>query len=285
MGMSLFWILPLVAIGVGTLCSLSCTRSAKLARIARLANCKFDKEKTTITTQLTAGRLEFLTNFFHQYRNVFTYTHKAAFLRIADDHIFLNDDPRTTPLCYTLFTAELKKRQFPALKIAPLKSPFAPSQYTLMKTNIPAVDTRYRIHAPSPAAGVLFTPFITGLLKTRANIYLELNDSAIIYHEHTLIAPQELEAFRFRALQLLGEFEILMNKLDAQAAGSTASLSITPPDEIEKRAQEMLQSLGGTTPQSSTQPGKFRAVWIAVMLALLSGVLVVSWVALTHWVK
>ena len=166
--MGMTYILLFLILGTGTSLLINMrTRSAQLARWARKNRCLFDREKNSVTTELTAGRLEFFTLFFHQYQNVSTYTDNMAFMRLADDSIFLNENPNTKPIRTTLFTAELKRQQFPALKIAPLKSPFAASEYALMKTNIPAVDSRYRIHAPSQASGLLFTPFIIGLLKTK----------------------------------------------------------------------------------------------------------------------
>ena len=68
-----------------------------------------------------------------------------AFIRVADDAIYPDDNPKTEPTCITIFTAELKKRQFPALKVVPHQSLFAGSQYTQMKTNISALDERYTL--------------------------------------------------------------------------------------------------------------------------------------------
>ena len=51
-------------------------------------------------------------------------------------------------------------------------------------------------------------------LKTKNNIYLEIHDNALVYHEHTLIAPEDLEMFRFRAMQILSEFENIMEKME-----------------------------------------------------------------------
>ena len=172
----MMWIsIFLIAASITGLVASARSRTAQLARIAKSNGCAFDKRKDSVTTQLTAGRLEFFTLFFHQYHNVFTCSDHLSFIRVADDIIYVDENPKTKPIPLTIFTAELKNKQFPLLKIAPLRSAFAPSQHALMKTNIPAIDSRYRIHTPSPAAGLLFSPMITGLLKTRPQIYLELN--------------------------------------------------------------------------------------------------------------
>ncbi len=260
------------------------TRSARLARLAKINGCAFVKEKETVTTPLSAGRLEFFTHFFHHFQNVFTYSDHMAYFRVADDNLYEDDNPKTKPQRLTIFTAELREGQFPALKVAPLASRLAPSQHALMKTNIPAVDSRYRIHAPTPASGILLTPFITGLLKTKNNLYLELNDNALIYHENALIAPEDMETFRFRAMQILNEFETLISKLDAQKPAQAATLTPTPQNEADKRAQAMLKAL--CTPKNTTekQGSRLGGLWILIMLAVLAGMTFLSWLLLNRMI-
>ena len=284
----MIWIaLTIAAVaGAGALVASTRTRAAQLARLARANGCTFDKRKDSVTTQLTAGRLEFFTQFFHQYQNVFTSSDNLAFLRIADDVIYLDDKPKTKPTTLTIFTAELKKRHFPLLKIAPLSSPFAPSQYALMKTNIPAIDGQYRIHAPSPAAGLFFTPQITNMLKTRPQIYLELNENALIYHEHSLIQVQDMEVFRFRAMQILAELENLMDKLEQVNPDTTTVFTSKDPAETEKRAADLLRfASSGTSPQTETGTSSgLRALGFLALLLLLLGISFLSWFALHNWV-
>jgi len=258
------------------------SRTAELARIARANGCAFDKRKATVTTQLTAGRLEFFMQFFHQYHNVFTCSDNVAFIRWADDIIYQDENAKTKPIPVTIFTAELKKRQFPLLKAAPLSSPFARSQHALMKTNIPAIDARYRIHAPSPASGILFTPMIIGLFKTRPEIYLELNDNALVYHEHRLIPVEEIESFRFRALQILGELEKLVEKLDKNNGDSSTAPTVTDaaPDV---RAMAMLQQFGAAD-APKTGGTMWRGIWFILLVMIFFGVSFLSWFALRNWV-
>ncbi len=277
----------LVAGTIAGLAASSCTRSAKIARMAKTNGCRFDREKDSVTTELTAGRLEFFTLFFHQYQNVCTCSDDLAFIRMADDTIYQDDKPTTKPHRLSIFTAELKKRQFPALKIAPVDSPLAPSQYALMKTNIPAVDARYRIHAPTPAAALVLTPFIIGLLKTRGDIYLELNENALVYHENKQIPLTQWLPFRFRALQILHEFENIILKLDAQdptnTNTSTATLFPKAPDEAEARAEAMIKALcSPQTPAGEAPQKSWRGVWILVMLLLLLGISLLTWFVLNN---
>lgn len=274
----------LILAAIAGLAATARTRTAQIARMAKLNGCRFDREKDSVTTELTAGRLEFFTLFFHQYQNVCTCSDNLAFIRVADDNIYADDNPKTKPTRITIFTAELKKRQFPALKIAPINSPFAPSQYALMKTNIPQIDSRYRIHAPTPAAALVLTPFIIGLLKTRKNIYLELNDNALVYHENAQMSIAEFQPFRFRAIQILREFENVILKLDQASPATTATLTPKVQDAAEERAEAMLKAL--CTPQNPVQMREgngWRGMWIIVLLAVLLGMSFLSWFILNNW--
>ncbi len=256
------------------------TRTAQLASIAKANGYTFDKRKESITTQQTAGRLEFFTLFFHQYRNVFTFSDSLAFIRLADDTIFTDDKPGTKPLPVTVLTAELKKKQFPQFKAAPLASPFAPSQQALMKTNITEIDNRYRIHATSPVAGLLFTPFMINLFKTRDNIYLELNENALVYHEHTLVPLEEMEKFRFRAIQLLGELEEFLEQMEQNDPMDTATTFITANKEFdEERASSLLQHFSN---RSIKYDGKnsWRGFWFLILLLIFVGITLLSWFVL-----
>lgn len=275
--MNLLLILIVAGAAVG-LVATTRTRSAQLASLAKQNGCRFDKEKNSVTTELTAGRLEFFTTYFHQYQNVFTFSDNMAFIRVADDAIYPDDNPKTKPTCITIFTAELKKRQFPALKVVPHQSLFAGSQYTQMKTNISALDERYTVHAPTPASGLLFTPFITGMLKTHNQVYLELNDNALVYHEHTQIPVQDIEMFRFRAMQILSEFENIIQKLEAADPATTATLSPkTEKDEAVLRAEAMMKALCSRAPMETKQSSGWRGTWIFLLLAILIGMSLLAW--------
>ena len=46
------------------------TRGARLAQLARLNGCAFVREKETVTTPMSAGRLEIFTLFFHHFQKM-----------------------------------------------------------------------------------------------------------------------------------------------------------------------------------------------------------------------
>jgi hypothetical protein len=239
--------------------------------------------KETVTTQLTAGRLELFTNFFHQYRNVFTYTDHMAFIRIADDLIYKDDKPGSKPTPITLFTAELKKRQFPTLKVAPKNSMFALSQLTPLKTNVAEIDDNYNCYAPQQDAGVLFTHTFTGLLKKNKNLYVELNDNALIYHEHCLIAPEEIESFRFRAMQILSDFEAVMARLETNTATPSAPTAENEDQQTAGlRAEAMLKSLCAPRSTAPATAKPWRGIFAFALLLLFLGISFLSWFLLNR---
>ena len=270
---------------------MGCTRSAKLARLAQLYGCPFERHKTSVTTAFSAGRLELFTQFFHQYRNVFTFTTSAAFTRLADDLIFLDDKPGTKPICITLFSAEMRNTQFPTLKIAPLTSPFAASQYTCVQTNVEQIDNIYRVHAPNQDAGLLFTPFVLTLFKTHPSVYLELNDNVLIYHEHTLVPPEGLEEFRLRAMQILDELQNTLAQRQKKYAPAAAPVQTpaAPSDtqadaDVQQRAETLLHSLAPLRkPFVAPSHMPWRGVWVILLGALLLAIMFLPWYALHHW--
>ena len=259
------------------------TRASKMARIAQLSGCQFARYKETVTTQLTAGRLELFTNFFHQYRNVFTYTDHMAFIRIADDFVYKDDKPNSKPVFITLFTAELKKRQFPTFKLAPQKSLFVASQLTPFKTNVAEIDEKYCCYAPQQDVGVLFTPTFTGLLKKNSNLYVELNDNALIYHEHCLIAPEEIESFRFRAMQVLSDFEAVMARMEARTANpNQTSAEDEKQQEAGLRAEAMLKSLCAPRTAGPISSKPWRGIFAFALLLIFVGISFLSWFVLNR---
>jgi len=272
----------MVVVCLGALAATAYSRSAKLARLAQMYGCMFEKEKSSVTTEISAGKLELFTHFFHQFTSVFTFATNTAFIRMADDHIFMDEKPRTKPLLVTLLSVEMRRLQFPPLKIVPVASPLAPCQYTLIKTNIDTLDKTYHIHAPSPASGVLLTPFITGLLKENPSIYLEVNDAAMIYHEHTLIAPEQMDEFRFRAMKIFNELETILMRLEVAPDQPQDDPEATST-HLQARAEAMIQTFSAGAPVVSQPNQNFRVFWFMVVGILFLGITFFSWFTLHHW--
>ena len=263
------------------------TRASVLARIARANDCLFEKQKETVTTPFAAGRLDFFIFFFHQFRHVFTYVEKSAFIRVADDYIYKDENPKTKPLPVTIFAAELKNGDFLPLKVVPVGSVFASSKQMLIKTNNPAIDAHYQIAAPSAEAGALFTPLVMGFLKTHHQVYLELNGNALVYHEHALVPASQIEAFRFRAMQLLRELETHSVKQEPAPVPS-AEITLVSDGKTtvlgEETAAALLQMASGRIEAAKRKDVSFgRFIGLSVMLLLLLGFGFLSWWILRGW--
>lgn len=274
--MILFFIALFIFAFAGLLLLLN-TRTAKLENLAKTLNIRFDKDRENVTTEDTAWRLEFFTQYFHQYENVFTFANTTAFLRMADDKIFLEENAK--PLSLTLFTAEFKQKQFPAFKIVPVNSPFASSQYTLIKTNIKELDEKYRFHAPTPAAQAFLTPALISLLKNRSSIYLEVNDNALIYHEHTLCPVENIQIFRLRGLEIVQELEQTLNKLNDSTAGEkTIRLSKQQAQKsAADQAEAMLAALSISRQEIQSPKKSWLGVGLLALLLALIGISLLAW--------
>ncbi len=264
------------------------TRPVVFARIARANKGQFEKHKETVTTPFTAGRLDFFMFFFHQFRNVFTYMDKLAFIRLADDFIYKDENPKTKPLPITIFVAEIKKGDFLPVKIIPARSLFASSKQSVVKTNIPQIDSNYQIFTSPDASASLFTPIITGFLKTHPYVYLELSGNAFVYHEHTLIATSQIEAFRFRAMQLLQELAsqvIKQEQISSQVGGPSSTVQQQPVALGEGAAAALLQMASSRLEVAQRKDNfSFGALWsVLIMLGILGGFGFLSWWVVHHW--
>lgn len=273
------------------LIALANTRTARLHRYAKRNRALFERHRNSITTPLSAGKLELLKDYFPLFHNVMTFMDKLAFARLADGEIYKDENSSAKPIPVTLFTAEFRNRSFPILKIAPLKSPFHQSQYMTVKTNIPEIDRVYHISAPNQAAGLLFTPFVKRMLKNRQDIYLEVNDNAFLYHENRLQPLEELESFHCRAAQLLAEFGNTMINLDRPGEATIAAqlkethkpkAPVTDEEFIEK-AQAMLSVMCPKTIARANGTSSLRGFGGIILLIILLALPIVAWLLIKNF--
>ena len=188
---------------------LSLTRRHQLETIAKRLHLSFNGYRESVTTAQSAGQLEFFTKFFHQYNNVFTFSDAVAFFRIADDTIFIDDKPQTQPDRITIFTAEFKNQEMPCLKIVPVHSSFASSKYPLSETDTPQLGKNYRLHCANPDLPSHIPAEILSLFKSDASLYLEVNGNVLVFHEHKLVQPTDIPAFRLRGMLLAHACELM----------------------------------------------------------------------------
>lgn len=251
--------------------SVSCTRRYRLGQLAKRYQMQYEYYRESVTTLESVGRLEFFTHFFHQYNNVCTFSNAVAFMRLADDILFVDDKPGTKAQHISIFTAELKSQQFAPFKVAPAGSCFAKSNYSPIKTDVAEIDSRYQIYSPIQGSTAFLTPSLLSLLKTRSNIYLEANENALIYHESALVRPQDFQTFRLRGMQILQECAHAATLQANARRGNT-----TPPQTAQFEA-----FLSSVLPQQETEEkastwmgmGLFALLLLAVGLTLFALVL------------
>lgn len=259
--MIIFFSVLFFTAAIGLIFSLN-TRKAQLSRMANLLHMQFEPLRSNLTTEETSKRMEFFTRtFLHNFSNVFTFSDSRAFMRLADDQIRISEqDTAVTTL--TVFSAELKKTIFPPLKITPKNSPFAKSAFPLVPTTL----TQYALYTPHPQPEKILPAQILSFLKNHPNLYIEINDNAFIYHEHTLIAPENLQTFRLRAFQVLQELEHIPC---APQAKQTAS---TQKTDIGDQAQAMLTALTLSRPTTQPKSKNWFLVGIFILLAAIIGI-------------
>ncbi len=267
--MILFFALLFIGAAAG-LAWVSNTRRAKLERLAKLIHQPFEEERDYITTEQTAKQLDFFTAYkSHTFKNVFTFTDSSAFMRLADDDLHL---PANPPLSVTLFSAELKHGGLPALKIAPTHSPLA----TARDIKPFPLTAHYTLFTPEPNKETILPKAILSLLQMHPNIYLEMNDNAFIYHEHTLIDPQELQTFRLRAIHLLQEI-LRATQKEKPTAPAAAQTTAT-------QAEVMLAALTLPHPTEPSGGSSWRKIGFIALLAFLIGICLLAWTVLQRFV-
>ena len=274
-----------ISLSVCALILVSRTRRYQLGQLAKHLNMQFDNYRESVTTIQTVGQLEFFRQFFHQYRNVFTSSAAAAFIRISDDAIFVDDKPSTKPQLFTIFTAELKRRQFPTFKIAPVGSLFAKSNYPQIKINTPEIDKSYCVYTPQQGNNTFLTNALLSLLKKHNDIYLEVNDNALVYHESCLVAPEDIPTFRLRALQLLQECEQILTNLQNNIPGENTLRMATaqsPKTEIDRAEALMAALTSSQTPDIPQGPKNWIGTSIVIVVVAAVGLFLISWMLLKN---
>jgi len=263
-----------------TLMAQACSRSAKLARIAKLNGARFDNDKETVTTLVTAEKLEFCVRFYHRFLHVFTYSDRLAFTRVADDEVYTEENPKTPAHIISLFSAELKLQQFPTLKLVSRGSAFEKSSLPACQEIDKEWNDAFCFYAPEPSAAKFLTPSLLRLLKHPEKVYLELYDNALIYHEYRLFEPEDVEMFRFRAMQVLTELakSVRLQQQPADQAQETAA------ESAEQNADVILASLSGTAERPKGPSQGWRMMWLFGVLILFLGISFLSWFALNNWI-
>ena len=230
-------------------------------------NARYEKQVDNPLLPDSSAQIKFFNQDCHQFFHVLTLRESGAFVRICEDRIFSSPLDKTPQHTYTVLTAELTRGTLAPFVLQPRTQDQAPG------VNLPPeLAARYTLDAP---ADFTLPPAFAGFLKAGPVCYIECTPHAFIYCEFNTLSAEQLQALRFRILQLLKELSA--NQPAPQAAPSSAPLT----DEV-LQAHVMLKLQTATPSVTGIKGG--RHVYAIVLLMLLGSLLFVAWYALHHWV-
>ena len=249
----------------------SCTRTAKLKRMARTLNLRYDNQVDSVLSPDSSAKAQFFKQGLHQFYHVLTFRDPDAFVRVCEDRIFSSPLDKKPFQTYTLVTAELTKETFPTFVLMPKETNQEATR------NLPAeLATRYTLNAPE---GFSLPSMVIGFLKAHPTCYVECTETALIYCEFNTSSIEQLQPLRFRALQLVKE--LVKKENMEQPAQVTPKLQLTE-EQLQAQILLKLQTGPHTAPQTST-PGT-RYIYGLILFVFLGSMLLLTWYALHNWV-
>ncbi len=256
-------LLALIAFGMGRV------RSVQLRRMAHTLGLRYDRVLSTLLTEDAAARFYFLRQGQHTFLHVLTYRESAAFMRVGTDRMLLPGKP---PVTYTLVTAELTRGAFTPL----ILTPRLPGKQTHPHPALPPqLAQRYELSAPD---GFVLPAAVTGFLQTAIPCYLELTQTALIYHEFDQKSVSQIQPLRYRALQLL---KALVHQPPLPA---TAVLQERTPTNLDASLLLKLKTGAATYTQAAVKPaGSGRWVYGVLFITVLLALCIFTGYALKYW--
>lgn len=260
--------------GVGALMAQLSSRQSRLSRFANSLGVRFYPEKENIITEITANKMDYFTQYVHRFENVLTFSQAGTFVRIGDDFFYPDGKPKNKQQV-TLLSAELMMNHFPYLKIEPSSHATYTERYVPVRTNIEEIDKHYNIFLP-PDTALNLSAAMSSFLRAQKGVYIELADNVCVMHTYKMLDPEEIQTFRFRAMQLISDLEIV------------------PPKEAEKnkkgevdagtRAEAMVAALMASHARPAAKKKTSSGVLIILILVIMGGMLFFAYYFLKHMV-
>ena len=260
----LFFLWAVIALMTGALLyRKALSRNARLKHLAQRWGGEYCPFKSSLITQDNAAKLDFFARRAYSFHHIITQRQDGVFIRVADA-LQEQANGRARPLAdLTVFSAEYFLGGWPAVKIAPRDGTPQRSHLTEVPAQDPAVKQAYHLFLSSPQAACLLTPALQHLLKRRADMYVEIYDNAMIYHEGQLLPPAEWDAFRLRAMQLLAALAPQHTPFVARPLPLTEE---TPDAQVQALLAAVSPRRYSPAPQEA---GAFRLYKAVVLLLLL----------------
>lgn len=259
-------VLALATFGIGRL------RGVQLKRMAYTLGLRYDSHLPTLLTEEAAAQFYFFRQAKHRFYQVLTFRDSSAFMRVCTDRMHL---PGQVPFTYTLVTAELTNGLFTPLILTPRR----PGEQTPPHPALPPeLAQRYHLSAPD---GFTLPQAVIGFLKAANPCYLELTQTALVYHEFDQKPVSQIQPMRYRALQLL---KALVHRPAQTPAASSARQDLTQTN-LDTTLLLKLQTGSSAYTQAAVKTGS-SGRWIYGIIFILSllALCIVAGYALKHWI-
>lgn len=259
--------------GLGALLASLSSRKAKMSHFASSMECRFVAQKENIITEITANKMDYFTQFVHRFENVITFPQAGTFIRVGDDFFYPENNSKQV-YNYTLLSAELMVNHFPYLKIEPASKATHTERYVPVRTNIEEIDKNYNIFLP-PDTALNLSPAMCSFLKAQKGMYIESADNVCIIHCYKVLLPEEIQPFRFRALQLISDLEIVPEKKEEQK---------TKTIDAGTRAEAMITALMASHGRPAQKKKSSNGMLFLIILVIVGGMLFFAYYFLKHMV-
>ncbi len=247
------------------------TRAAKLKRMARTLNLRYDNQVDSVLSPDSSAQAQFFKQGLHQFYHVLTFRDPGSFVRVCEDRIFSSPLDKKPLQAYTLVTAELTKDTFPSFVLKPRKSEQADSH------PLPAdLATRYTLSAPE---GFSLPSMVISFLKAHPLCYVECTETALIYCEFSNASMEQLQPLRFRALQLIKD---LVKKEDVKQVEEGTPKPQLTDEQLQAQILLKLQTASPRTPRATASNTHY--IYGLILLVFLSAMMFLTWYALHNWV-
>lgn len=259
-------VLALVTMGIGQL------RFVQLKRMAYTLGLRYDACLDTLLTPDNEQNAYFFHQDEHRFCQVLTFREAAAFMRVSQDRVYATGK---APMRRTLVTAELTCGTFTPLVLMPAQPGKPQTPHPALP---PELAPRYELSAPDDFT---LPQEVVGFLKAAKPCYLELTQTALIYHEFDEKPVSQIQPLRYRALQLLKAF---VRRPEIAPTASAAMQELTQTN-LDTTLLLKLQTASPTYTQAAVQPsGRGRWVYGVIFVVCLLAVCIFAGYALKHWV-
>ena len=257
-------------IGIGVLFAIAIgvtyTRGVRLRQMASTLGWQYARKTVQLLTEENFTQLALFRYARCKFRHIVTIREKGGFLRICQAQIAHASKSQT----YTLVSVELTQVALPRMILSYHQTKPASSG------NLPAeLSMHYSLQAEP---GYKLPNAVVNFLKTAHACYIETIPTALVYHEYGTVSVKQLQALRFRVMQLVKELkqETVVDLAEQMPqAVSTSQVTPTSLTPVELQAEMLLKMHTSSRVTSPVANGKW--IYALVLLMMLAGMCILAW--------